>query len=228
MHLWPGRLAFYYLLLLSPTSVSALQIGARPLPEDSGKPERNTSLLLLAALSCPNISICSSETKAQQTIRGDAGTETACLVEVPGKEASSATATYSSTGRVAASWQPRSYDFNVATKRKYLQKLNYMHSNPVRRGLVSLPEAALEQFQILLVWRRGAGQNRRVIDSHALSFERDKGKRQKPGPPAGSRFLPEMDEEAFRRFDVQACQRALFDRRCEECWVSEDRGDQHL
>jgi hypothetical protein len=184
MHLWPGRLAFYYLLLLSPTSVSALQIGARPLPEDSGKPERNTSLLLLAALSCPNISICSSETKAQQTIRGDAGTETTCLVEVPGKEASSATATYSSTGRVAASWQPRSYDFNVATKRKYLQKLNYMHSNPVRRGLVSLPEAALEQFQILLVWRRGAGQNRRVIDSHALSFERDKGKRQKPGPPA--------------------------------------------
>jgi hypothetical protein len=103
MHLWPGRLAFYYLLLLSPTSVSALQIAARPLPEDSGKPERNTSLLLLAALSCPNISICSSETKAQQTIRGDAGTETACLVEVPGKEASSATATYSSTGRVAAS-----------------------------------------------------------------------------------------------------------------------------
>jgi hypothetical protein len=103
MHLWPRRLAFYYLLLLSPTSVSALQIAARPLPEDSGKPERNTSLLLLAALSCPNISICSSETKAQQTIRGDAGTETACLVEVPGKKASVATATYSSTGRVAVS-----------------------------------------------------------------------------------------------------------------------------
>jgi len=39
-----------------------------------------------------------------------------------------------------AFWLPRSYDFNVATKRKYLEKLNYMHFNPVKRGLVKLPD----------------------------------------------------------------------------------------
>jgi putative transposase len=37
-------------------------------------------------------------------------------------------------------WLPRFYDFNVATKRKYLEKLNYMHFNPVKRGLVKSPE----------------------------------------------------------------------------------------
>ena len=39
-----------------------------------------------------------------------------------------------------AFWQPRSYDFNVRTKKKYIEKLNYIHMNPVRRGLVESPE----------------------------------------------------------------------------------------
>lgn len=39
-----------------------------------------------------------------------------------------------------AFWQPRSYDFNVRTEKKYVEKLNYIHSNPVRRGLVESPE----------------------------------------------------------------------------------------
>ncbi len=39
-----------------------------------------------------------------------------------------------------AFWQPRSYDFNVGTRRKYIQKLKYIHYNPVKRGLVSSPE----------------------------------------------------------------------------------------
>ena len=39
-----------------------------------------------------------------------------------------------------AFWQPRSYDFNVGTKKKYKEKLNYIHFNPVKRGLVSSPE----------------------------------------------------------------------------------------
>jgi len=37
-------------------------------------------------------------------------------------------------------WQPRYYDFNVFTTRKLLEKLNYMHQNPVTRGLVKAPE----------------------------------------------------------------------------------------
>ena len=36
-------------------------------------------------------------------------------------------------------WQPRYYDFNVFTARKRIKKLNYMHRNPVARGLVAQP-----------------------------------------------------------------------------------------
>jgi putative transposase len=37
-------------------------------------------------------------------------------------------------------WQPRFYDFKVWTERKRLEKLRYMHRNPVKRGLVESPE----------------------------------------------------------------------------------------
>jgi putative transposase len=37
-------------------------------------------------------------------------------------------------------WQPRFYDFNVYTERKRIEKLRYMHWNPVKRGLVDEPE----------------------------------------------------------------------------------------
>ena len=37
-------------------------------------------------------------------------------------------------------WQPRYYDFNVCTARKRVEKLRYMHRNPVKRGLVEAPE----------------------------------------------------------------------------------------
>jgi len=37
-------------------------------------------------------------------------------------------------------WQKRFYDFNVWTERKRVEKLRYMHRNPVKRGLVENPE----------------------------------------------------------------------------------------
>ena len=37
-------------------------------------------------------------------------------------------------------WHPRSYDFNVFTNKKVVEKLRYMHRNPVKRGLVEYPE----------------------------------------------------------------------------------------
>ncbi len=37
-------------------------------------------------------------------------------------------------------WQARFYDFNVWTERKRVEKLRYMHRNPVKRGLVDSPE----------------------------------------------------------------------------------------
>jgi len=37
-------------------------------------------------------------------------------------------------------WQRRYYDFNVFTEEKRVEKLRYMHRNPVVRGLVARPE----------------------------------------------------------------------------------------
>jgi putative transposase len=37
-------------------------------------------------------------------------------------------------------WQPRYYDFNVWSETKRIEKLRYIHRNPVKRGLVERPE----------------------------------------------------------------------------------------
>jgi putative transposase len=37
-------------------------------------------------------------------------------------------------------WLPRYYDFNVRTDAKRIEKLNYIHWNPMKRGLVNRPE----------------------------------------------------------------------------------------
>jgi putative transposase len=37
-------------------------------------------------------------------------------------------------------WQKRFYDFNLWTEDKHIEKLRYMHRNPVKRGLVGRPE----------------------------------------------------------------------------------------
>jgi REP-associated tyrosine transposase len=39
-----------------------------------------------------------------------------------------------------AFWQKRYYDFNVWSERKVVEKLRYMHRNPVKRGFVERPE----------------------------------------------------------------------------------------
>jgi putative transposase len=37
-------------------------------------------------------------------------------------------------------WQVRYYDHNVRTDKKFIEKLRYIHRNPVKRGLCELPE----------------------------------------------------------------------------------------
>ena len=44
------------------------------------------------------------------------------------------------SGRSGRIWQPRFYDFVVFSERKRVQKLRYMHRNPVKRGLVDSPD----------------------------------------------------------------------------------------
>jgi putative transposase len=36
-------------------------------------------------------------------------------------------------------WEPRYHDFNVFTEAKRIEKLRYMHRNPVKAGLVEEP-----------------------------------------------------------------------------------------
>ena len=43
-------------------------------------------------------------------------------------------------GRHDPLWQPRYYDFNVYREQKLTEKLDYLHQNPVQRGLVTRPE----------------------------------------------------------------------------------------
>jgi putative transposase len=44
------------------------------------------------------------------------------------------------SGRPGPFWQGRFYDFNVWSWKKKNEKLNYMHFNPVKRGLVKHPK----------------------------------------------------------------------------------------
>ena len=44
-------------------------------------------------------------------------------------------------------WQARYYDFNVWSERKRIEKLRYIHRNPVKRGLVESPEQAWSSFR---------------------------------------------------------------------------------
>jgi REP element-mobilizing transposase RayT len=46
----------------------------------------------------------------------------------------------SSHPKPAPMWQKRFYDFNVRTEQKHIEKLRYIHRNPVKRGLVDRPE----------------------------------------------------------------------------------------
>jgi putative transposase len=43
-------------------------------------------------------------------------------------------------GELPRFWQRRFYDFNVYTKVKFREKLDYMHANPVKRRLVGHPK----------------------------------------------------------------------------------------
>ncbi len=45
-----------------------------------------------------------------------------------------------SEGSLRRFWQPRFYDFNVWSEKKVREKLEYMHANPVVRGLVKHPK----------------------------------------------------------------------------------------
>ncbi len=59
-------------------------------------------------------------------------------------------------------WQVRYYDFPVWSEQKRVEKLRYIHRNPVRRGLVSHPEDW--EWSSFLQWRRESkGESRSSV-----------------------------------------------------------------
>ena len=61
------------------------------------------------------------------------------LVNQQGRK-SSVAQTLLSNAALTPVWQKRFYDFNVSSTRKRIEKLRYMHRNPVKRGLVAKPD----------------------------------------------------------------------------------------
>jgi hypothetical protein len=61
-----------------------------------------------------------------------------CLNQRRRRTSSAQTALWDSTPDPV--WQKRFYDFNVWSERKRIEKLRYMHRNPVKRGLVEQPD----------------------------------------------------------------------------------------
>lgn len=75
-------------------------------------------------------------------------------------------------------WQTRYYDFNVYTERKRIEKLKYMHRNPVKRGLVETPE----DWRWSSFRHYSAGETGRVeVESHWTAVRRNREKQTDPG-----------------------------------------------
>jgi hypothetical protein len=70
-------------------------------------------------------------------------------------------------------WQKRFYDFNVWTERKHVEKLRYMHRNPVKRGFVATPDQwAWSSFRAYAYGEKG--QVRVNFQDWALKIKRVK------------------------------------------------------
>ena len=74
-------------------------------------------------------------------------------------------------------WQARYYDFNVWSREKRIEKLKYIHRNPVKRGLVVRPEDwAWSSFRHY----KTGGQGRVQIESHWTEYYRAVAQRNAP------------------------------------------------
>ena len=58
----------------------------------------------------------------------------------PHQEETRRSARATRAGELLQFWQPRFYDFNMYSRKKKKEKLEYMHANPVNRGFVKHPK----------------------------------------------------------------------------------------
>jgi putative transposase len=78
-------------------------------------------------------------------------------------------------------WQTRYYDFNVFTHTKYVEKLRYIHRNPVERGLAQRPhDWPWSSFHHYLT----SAPHRLEIESEWTWSKRERRLQQKPPPSA--------------------------------------------
>jgi REP-associated tyrosine transposase len=68
-------------------------------------------------------------------------------------------------------WQKRYYDFNVRSYRQFVEKLRYIHRNPVKRGLCARPEEW--QWSSFLHYATGA-EGRVEIESEWTARKRER------------------------------------------------------
>ncbi len=62
-------------------------------------------------------------------------------------------------------WQPQYYDFNLWSESKRIEKLRYIHRNPVKRGLGGgTARLAVEQLSSLSFRGGRGGRNRVAVD----------------------------------------------------------------
>lgn len=100
-----------------------------------------------------------------------------------------------------AFWQKRYYDFNVWSERKLIEKVRYMHRNPVKRGLVEFPDQW--EWSSFLTYMTG---QERIVEIECQWTAR---RREKLGifprltfrPPATNPAQAELGRGHPRRFD---------------------------
>ena len=93
-------------------------------------------------------------------------------------------------------WERRYYPFNVYSDQKLQEKLDYMHANPVKRGLVSSPEEWL--WSSLGRRQRGEARGEVRLESWPLPRPRDWAARV-------NRAETEAQVEAIRRSIARGC-----------------------
>jgi putative transposase len=93
-------------------------------------------------------------------------------------------------------WQARYYDFNVWSNRKFVEKLRYIHRNPVHRGLVERPEdwawssfchymsGAVGVVEIESQWTTRNRERPRIIPAATTRENKDPPKRSLDGAPS--------------------------------------------
>jgi len=135
--------ALHYLVVLSPLASSNFGAGARPRSRYSRTNSAALSLcggwLRRDARACPP---ADQRTGGGKPFDGHAGAKAAysprpaAAQKTPRPEAAQVVWRGCSAHFLAA----RFYDFNVWSARKRIEKLRYMHRNPVKRGLVAAPD----------------------------------------------------------------------------------------